>query len=819
MQAIKQQFNVPPKEFTPIPFWFWNDALDRNEIIGQLRDFHNKGIDGVVIHPRIGLPRSIPYLSDVFMEHVKAAVEEADRLGMHVILYDEGMYPSGAANGMVVRNNPSYASRGLKLKEYSCSGTLSLDLSDVLQNDDSVVSVQAVCKAGDSCIDYERTIVLKTTNHRVQFSPPDQREWVVVVLIDTLSNGHIRGIHNGQDDGEEDAPRSADLLNPEAIRSFITLTHEKYYKWLKPFFGKSIIAMFTDEPDLLGRGHLRGLKPWTHGFLQDLLDEGNKESDLPLLWFDPQGSQSASFRNQYNRTVRKRMSQVYYKQLYDWCEEHGIALTGHPADSDDIGLLEYFHIPGQDVVWRFIAPGEGTSLVGQHSTLGKCSSDAARHRGRRRNLNECFGVCSKLKGWDFSGDELKWYLDWLLIRGVNLIVPHAFYYSIRDERRDERPPDVGKHNIWWDEYRRFTLYIKRMSWLMTDSHNTAQVAVLCRGERLSWRMVKPLYEQQIEFNYLEEELLQKNCSLQSGCIHINDYHYNVVLVEEGRLYAPQTWALLKEFLSSGGTVIELANEGEMAHAIGQQQPTSAEQIPEIISNVLRDDLPLLTPGNSDIRISHLIKDNVHFYAVVNEGETGYAGKLTTSIQGHTEIWNPWTGEMEEAAMQVNGGQSEIVLHVNRRECVWIVIDDQQPVQEKAARELSLQSTFDLSQEWEISGTRNVNHSESLSSWTEWDDMDHFSGTVYYEKIFILDAREYDRVRLDLGEVHEMAKVWINDQEAGVCMWAPYQVDLEDYVREGENHLRIAVTNSLANQYDGQVLPSGLTGPVSLRCYK
>ncbi|OUS78151.1 hypothetical protein B1748_05170 [Paenibacillus sp. MY03] len=35
---------------------------------------------------------------------------------------------------------------------------------------------------------------------------------------------------------------------------------------------------------------------------------------------------------------------------------HGIALTGHPALSDEIGLLEHFHIPGQDVVCRYIAP-------------------------------------------------------------------------------------------------------------------------------------------------------------------------------------------------------------------------------------------------------------------------------------------------------------------------------------------------------------------------------------------------------------------------------------------------------------------------------
>ena len=41
------------------------------------------------------------------------AVEEAERRGMYVILYDDGMYPSGSASGQVVQRNPAHAARGL----------------------------------------------------------------------------------------------------------------------------------------------------------------------------------------------------------------------------------------------------------------------------------------------------------------------------------------------------------------------------------------------------------------------------------------------------------------------------------------------------------------------------------------------------------------------------------------------------------------------------------------------------------------------------------------------------------------------------------
>src|SRR5690625_7050405 len=67
--------------------------------------FKEKGVMGFVLHPRIGIPKDIIYLSDDFMELVEVAVHEADRLGMSVILYDEAMYPSGSAKGLVVQDN------------------------------------------------------------------------------------------------------------------------------------------------------------------------------------------------------------------------------------------------------------------------------------------------------------------------------------------------------------------------------------------------------------------------------------------------------------------------------------------------------------------------------------------------------------------------------------------------------------------------------------------------------------------------------------------------------------------------------------------
>ncbi|WEG14900.1 glycosyl hydrolase [Pullulanibacillus sp. KACC 23026] len=804
-----------------MPFWFWNDDLSNEEIIRQIHDFHSKEIHGFVLHPRLGLPKSIPYLSEKFMGFVETAVTVAAKLGMQVILYDEAMYPSSSANGLVVKKNPEYASRGLRMVEVPCREGQNRILFDDLSQGETLLSIQAINKIGDE-IQAEKTVVLIPEEMTAEFTKPDAGDWSIVAFIETFTMGTIRGIHWGQDDGEPDAPRSADLLNPDAVRSFIELTHEKYYERLADHFGKTIIAMFTDEPDLLGRNHLKGLMPWTPGFMEDFIQSGLHETNLPLLWFSGLEGASDSVRKKYHDAVRKRLTATFYKPLSDWCAYHGIALTGHPAESDDIGLLDYFQIPGQDVVWRFIAPEDNLGVKGYHSTLGKCSADAARHRGRRRNLNEVFGVCSKLKGWDLTADEMKWYLDWLFVRGVNLITPHAFYYSIRNERRNERPPDVGPNNIWWSDYALFSRYIKRMSWLMTDSTNQTEVAVLAQEAFLPWKSVQPLFENQIEFNYLEEALLKSNTKLVEGKLHIMNQTYSIVIIEGGSRFDSQTWKTLQTFIEQGGTVLQIEEENSRNQVeIGQIKVSSEQSLPGRINQVLQLKTRL-TPASSSLRMSHLVKGNVHYYVLVNEGEMDYKGSFFSEIQGKTEVWYPWTGDIEPAVTYEQGKGNAIEVFVHRREAILIAID---PSQEQAVIPVAKQvrcKTEDLSFGFQLEAIpgntfRAINQ---LLPWNQWDGMTYFSGTLTYVKEFVVEHLEdYSKIEIDLGEVYEMARVWINGMEVGVQMWAPYKFSIKEYLITGTNQVKMAVTNSLANRYDHVSLPSGLAGPVSLNYFK
>ncbi|MCR5723796.1 MAG: hypothetical protein K6G80_01765 [Treponema sp.] len=551
---MNDSFRIPAAEFSPIPFWFWNDELTEAEIKRQMTAFKEKGIDGFVIHPRLGLPPSIPYLGKRYFHFVRYAVTLAARFSMTVVLYDEGMYPSGSCHGEVVKLNPAFASQGLSLKEcapsdrFACSSTCS----------------SAEGFAGTLPKEHART---ECPTYSPKASGTSEGKCIATLehggkkyrLVQEPTGGTIRGVYYGEDDGEEHAPRSADLLNPDAVASFISLTHERYYEELSEHFGKTITAFFTDEPNIMGRNSRPGLIPWSDGILEEFAGAGGTLDDIYLLLApedtltEKEQDQKKQARLTYNSVIHSRLSKSYYGQLAAWCSSHHVALTGHPEKSTDIGYLQHFHIPCQDIVWRFVAPDDGSALTGEHSTMAKCSADSARHHGKLRNGNECFGCCgAKNNPHLFTKHDMLWYLNWLFVRGVNMIYPHAFYYSIRGNRGDERPPEVGMHSPFWSEYKTLSDYIKRMCALNTNSVNSAEIAVLCTEDELSWQIAKPLFEHQFEFNYLETALLPA-CTFKDGLCQIQKQRYRILIRD--RHYTPAVEQLLKAFQEKGGIVL------------------------------------------------------------------------------------------------------------------------------------------------------------------------------------------------------------------------------------------------------------------------
>ena len=136
--------------------------------------------------------------------------------------------------------------------------------------------------------------------------------------------------------------------------------------------------------------------------------------------------------------------------------------------------------------------------------------------------------------------------------------------------------------------------------------------------------------------------------------------------------------------------------------------------------------------------------------------------------------------------------------------------------------------------------------ETLRCWTGLGDpeADRFAGAARYSITVTRPDIVADRWVLDLGDVRESARVWINGAPVGAVVAHPFRVDLADRLKPGGNRIEIEVTNLSANrirdldrrgvpwkkfhdinfvdhnyrEFDASgwdVTPSGLAGPVRL----
>ena len=597
-----QTLQSPSTEFSVIPFWFWNDDLDGDELRRQIADFQAHGVDGFLIHLRVGLPRSLGWMSENLLHFYDIAIEEAARRGMQVFLYDEGMYPSGSSSGQVVAENPLYQCR--------CLAKVELADGEEVQLAD-----------GQNLV----AVVARQNGQRIAF-------------IDRPMDAFIRGLHytgTGTDENAkfEDEPPAGDLLNPDAVDCFIRLVYDSFAARYRPHFGKTITAIFTDEPSPVGRPRERGIWPGTTGILPEVnrILGYDFTPHLPALWYDDE-PEAAHHRAEYTRAIGLRMEEVWYSRLYDWCERNGLPLTGHPAEADDLGAERYFHLPGQDLVWRWVLPDHPTALEGRQSTQGKCASSAMIHLGRRRNLNEFCGAY----GHGLTWEEMNWLADWCFIRGANLLVPHAFYYSIRGIRRDERPPDVGPNSAWWDRYPLHAARCKRLSWLNTDSQHICHTAILGASDHLPWQAAKLLFQHQRDFNYLEERHLWEDAQVDETGIRIAGMHYAALILDQ----PPHPGA--------GPALALLEKSGRL---IRHAADTSASELVARLDPLVPPDVSVASPTPA-LRVRHIRKDGRDVWMLFNEERAPLTTNLHLTSAGDLLRVDPAT--LEERAF-VNGG--------------------------------------------------------------------------------------------------------------------------------------------------------------------
>lgn len=311
----------------------------KEKLIDMMAGYKKVGINDVMIYPRTGL--EVEYMSDAWRDILQVCIDYAKENDMRVWLYDELNWPSGTCNHKVFYKNDAHYSKRFRIENGEVK---------VLQ--------------GGFCWDHSTYPFADCKN---DLSPlfRDKSNFFLREL--DAETGEVLNTIYGYDIPEELRGGGADLLNIDAIKSFLETTHDKYYEWFSEYFGNVIPGVFTDEPHVGFGPSKEGYMqyPYYTGICEDYRKAFGTELVEDMLLHEARQPDNNFLKN-YNIILTKRFKKSFMGTIHDWCEEHGIEFTGHffqddsATDSvrstgDIFAAMEDFHIPGVDEIYTALS--------------------------------------------------------------------------------------------------------------------------------------------------------------------------------------------------------------------------------------------------------------------------------------------------------------------------------------------------------------------------------------------------------------------------------------------------------------------------------
>jgi len=605
-QGFLRTFADPQGDSAPMPFWMWNGTLDAEEIRRQVGLMAAAGVEAFVIHPREGL--ATPYLSDTWFEMAVVAVKEAMARGLKVWLYDELNWPSGYAGGRLLEQDPTRFARHLARVTVETGGRTSLRHS--LSPGEQLVAAFALDGSGGAraCRPEEVGPPGSPDSHHPPperaekedgphlLTPASPRKTATPLRIPIPSGTEAIDLYISRPTSfsvvYRPGMRYTDLLDPEAVRLFISLTHEQYLRRLHDWFGTTILGFFTDEPGFYNNLHGcdPGTIPWTPGFPGHFRERAGYDllPRLGALWQPPDegNAEAVRVRADYHDALADRYRSSFFAQLHDWCRANGLELIGHLLGEEDLLTTarsqgDYFrHFRHMDQA--------GVDLVGQvseeQSISVRLGASAALHLGHEKLQSETFGIF----GWGLTLEWMRHTADWQAVRGLTRLIPHAFHYSMAGERRNECPPSLFFQNCWWPLYPSFHHYCRRLFATLEQGRPEAAVALFyplpavwadleagAAGDEAARRVdaafrgaALALERAQVDFHVLDGEMVGR-AEAADGALVLNGCRYTALVLPRCRALPAGAAEKLERFVRGGGLLaaagvlpqLELADPG------------------------------------------------------------------------------------------------------------------------------------------------------------------------------------------------------------------------------------------------------------------
>ena len=559
----EELFKNPTCEYRGTPFWAWNSELKLDELERQIDIFKKMGLGGFHMHVRTGM--STPYLTEEFMDLVKGCVKKAKKEEMLAWLYDEDRWPSGAAGGIVTKDE-KYRARCLLFTPNPCS------LDDIGEAD----VIDACAEGGRngrghliSCYD----VCLDSNGYLASYKRIGENEeakgtkWYAYLKIHASSCWY-----NGQS--------YVNTLDKKSIERFVEVTHEKYKEAVGDEFDETVPAIFTDEPQFTRKKVMGNstdlddiIMPWTDSLPDSYKAQYGEDilASLPELFWELPDKQISSTRYHYHDHICELFTQAFADTCGDWCKKNNIALTGHMMEEPTLhsqcaalgeAMRSYrgFGIPGIDMLCaRF------------EFTTAKQAQSAVHQFGREGMLSELYGVT----GWDYDFRGYKLHGDWQACLGVTVRVPHLSWVAMGGEAKRDYPASIHYQSPWYGEFSYLEDHFARVNTAMTRGKPVVRVGVIHPIESfwLHWgpndktqlersymnekfeNLTSWLLKGSIDFNFISESLLPSLCEKGSAPLKVGCMEYDAIVVPDCESLRATTVERLEAFLNAGGKLI------------------------------------------------------------------------------------------------------------------------------------------------------------------------------------------------------------------------------------------------------------------------
>ncbi len=669
--------------------------------------------------------------------------------------------------------------------------------------------------------------------------------------------------------GRENHPASpeatgleVDKLDADAVRTYINTYLDMYKDATGGLMGAEGLGYMV--LDSYEAGHMN----WTHNMPIEFQKRRGYDMTpwIPVLagYIVGDSNQSEKFLWDFRKTIGEMIVDNHYDVIGEELHKRGMKRYTESHEGGRIYLAD-----GMDVKRNADIPMSAMwtpgSLAGGNDEEVRSEADIREAASVANIYGKPFVAAESMtaiqNAFSWYPEKLKRTADMELASGLNRFVIHT---SVHQPLDDKMPgfslgpfgQYFGRQETWSGAGAKAWIdYLARSSYLLQQGQNVADILYLY-GENDNVTLISseslPEIPKGHEFDFTSATILKEAISAENGKLKAKSgVTYELLQLDKGtQRMTMSTLKKLKE-LSDAGVKIKGAKPVETPSLTDDAAAFKAvvDEIwgkPNVGENIALE-IPKdveVTGTDHKILFRHRASGKSHIYWLNNRSIDPTEAKIAFRVIGkQPKKWNPQTGEVSEVSYSIEDGKTWVELPFDAWDAYFILFLNEAATTSLVLPATNTENVLTLSGPWQVAFQENRGAPapttfENLQSWTESEEagIKYFSGTASYQHTFNLaDVEEGASYYIDLGEVKNIAEVFINGKKVGVAWKTPFVLDITEAVQAGENTLEIRVTNTWVNRligdaqkkpeeritftimpfYQGKepLLPAGLLGPV------